>query len=112
MATWYVPMISSHCLLLMLALDARPDFGPESSDFRMEVSCGAALGHINTHMHPQAVIVDNSGMEEKYFLAAMKTRSATLEKTLIELPANAEQNLMWITRLDSASLNGNRPYSI
>ncbi|OAF56314.1 hypothetical protein VC83_06804 [Pseudogymnoascus destructans] len=36
--------------------DARPDYVAESTDFRMEVSSGAALGHINNYMHPQAVI--------------------------------------------------------
>jgi hypothetical protein len=96
----------------MRALDARPDYGPESTDFRMEVSSGAALGHITTYMHPQAVIVDNSGTEEKYFLTGMKYRAQQLGRTLIELPNNAEQNLMWLTRLDSSSLNGKLPVVI
>jgi hypothetical protein len=72
----------------------------------MEVSCAAALGHITNYMHPQAVIVDNSGLENKYFLKAMKERSAILERTLIELPPKAGQTLLWFTRLDSSSLNG------
>lgn len=90
-------------------LDARPDFGPESTDFRMEVSSAAALGHINNYMHPQAVIVDNSGTEEEYFLIGIKDRSIELGRTLIELPDNAEQSLMWLLRLDSFSLNGKSP---
>ncbi|KFY22900.1 hypothetical protein V493_06255 [Pseudogymnoascus sp. VKM F-4281 (FW-2241)] len=89
--------------------DARPDYGPESTDFRMEVSSAAALGHINNYMHPQAVIVDNSGTEEDYFLIGIRDRSMELERTLIELPDNAEQSLIWFTRLDSSSLNGKSP---
>ncbi|KFY33676.1 hypothetical protein V494_07419 [Pseudogymnoascus sp. VKM F-4513 (FW-928)] len=73
--------------------DARPDFGPESSDFRMEVSSAAALGHINNYMHPRAVIVDNSGTEEEYFLVGIRERSVELGRTLIELPYNAEQSM-------------------
>lgn len=89
--------------------DARPDYGPESTDFRMEVSSAAALGHINNYMHPQAVIVDNSGTEEDYFLIGIRDRSIELGRTLIELPDNAEQSLIWFTRLDSSSLNGKSP---
>jgi hypothetical protein len=75
----------------------------------MEVSSGAALGHINNYMHPQAVIVDGSGTVEEYFLRGVRDRSIELGKTLIELPYNAEQSLIWLTRLDSWSLNGTSP---
>ncbi|OBT88298.1 hypothetical protein VE02_03397 [Pseudogymnoascus sp. 03VT05] len=92
--------------------DARPDYGVESTDFRMEVSSGAALGHINSYMHPQAVIVDNSGTEEEYFLAGIRDRSIEIGRTLIELPYNAEQSLMWLTRLDSSSLNAYNKVSV
>ncbi|KAL5352237.1 hypothetical protein ACLOAV_002184 [Pseudogymnoascus australis] len=92
--------------------DARPDYGPESTDFRMEVSSGAALGHINNFMHPQAVIVDNFATEEEYFLMGIRDRSIELGRTLIELPDNAEQRLMWLTRLDSSSLNAYNKVSV
>ncbi|KFX87031.1 hypothetical protein V490_08606 [Pseudogymnoascus sp. VKM F-3557] len=92
--------------------DGRPDYGPESTDFRMEVSSAAALGHINNYMHPQAVIVDKSGAEEEYFLTGIKDRSIELGKTLIELPDNAEQSLMWLMRLDSFSLNAYNKISV
>ncbi len=74
--------------LLTFLSDARPDFSVQSTDYRMEVSAAAALGHINTFMHPQAVIVDNSGQEDPYFISAMRERAALLGKTLIELPPN------------------------
>jgi hypothetical protein len=72
----------------------------------MEVSCGAALSHINNFMAPHAVIIDGSNLEDSFFLEAMRSRTTALDKTLIELPKNAEENLMWITRLDHSSLSG------
>jgi hypothetical protein len=86
--------------------DARPDYSLQSSDYRMEVSSSAAFNHINTYIHPQASIIDLSGEEEAWFLKGIKDRASTLGRTIIELPKNAEQNLMWITLLDSASLSG------
>jgi hypothetical protein len=70
----------------------------------MEVSSSNALGHIDNYMHPQAVIIDNSGTEDLWFLKAMKDRTSWLGKTLIELPSDVEQSLRWITRLDGSSL--------
>jgi hypothetical protein len=87
-------------------IDARPDFSTESSDFRMEVSSAAGYNHINNFVHPQATFIDASGEEEVWFLKGIKLRAKSVGRTVIELPANAEQNLMWITLLDSASLSG------
>lgn len=89
-----------------LLADARPDFSTISTDFRMEVSSSAGLSHINNYMHPHAVIVDTSGIEDEFFLRAYRERANDLGISLIELPSNAEQSLMWLTRLDFASLNG------
>jgi hypothetical protein len=72
----------------------------------MEVSTVAAFNHINTYVHPQATIVDGSGEEELWFLKALGDRAISLGRTVIELPDNAEKNLMWITLLDSSSLRG------
>lgn len=90
--------------MLINFIDSRPDYLLQSSDFRMEVSSSAALGHIETYMHPQAIIIDNSGIEDLWFLKAMRDRTSWLGKTLIELPSDVEQSLRWITRLDSSSL--------
>lgn len=46
------------------------------------------------------------GEEELWFLDGLSDRAATLGRTVIQLPENAERNLMWITLLDSASLSG------
>jgi hypothetical protein len=72
----------------------------------MEVSSGAGFNHINNFVNPQATIVDGSGEEELFFLKGVKDRASTVGRTVIELPADAEQKLMWITLLDSASLSG------
>ena len=87
-------------------VDARPDFSVHSSDFRMQVSCSAAFSHINTFVNPQATFVDGSGDEEIFFMKGVKARASSLQRTIIEVPEGAEQNLMWATLLDSASLSG------
>lgn len=87
-------------------IDARPDFSLQSSDYRMQVSASAGFNHINTYVHPQATFIDNSGEEEPFMFSGLKTRAMSLSRTVIELPANSEENLMWLTMLDSASLSG------
>jgi len=71
----------------------------------MEVAASAAFNHINTFIHPQATFVDASGEEEIWCLKGIKDRAVTAGRTVIDLPGNAEQNLMWITMLDSSSLS-------
>ncbi|KAM3078371.1 hypothetical protein ACMFMG_006256 [Clarireedia jacksonii] len=71
----------------------------------MEVSCSAGLKHINDFVHPQAVIIDGSDDEEDFLISGFRSRTNKLQRTLIELPADVEQNLMWITQLDSAALS-------
>lgn len=72
----------------------------------MEVSCSAGLNHINTFVHPQAVIIDASEDEDRFLILAFRTKANALGRTLIELPEKAEQNLMWFVQLDSAALSG------
>jgi hypothetical protein len=94
-----------HGEILTLSTDGRPDFSLHSTDFRMEVAASAAFNHINTFIHPQATFVDASGEEEIWCLKGIKDRAVTAGRTVIDLPGNAEQNLMWITMLDSSSLS-------
>ncbi|KAL8885166.1 MAG: hypothetical protein Q9215_006931 [Flavoplaca cf. flavocitrina] len=84
--------------------DARPDFSPWSSNYRMDVSVGAALGHIETFMHPQVLITDDSSREDGFFTKAIRAKAAELGKSVIELPKDATEKMMWIARLDSGSL--------
>lgn len=85
--------------------DARPDYSLQSSDFRMEVSVSAGFNHINHFVNPQATLIDASGEEEPWFSQGIKERAAVLGRTVIELPRNSEQNMMWLTLLNSASLS-------
>ena len=78
----------------------------------MEVSCSAGLSHINNFVHPQATFIDGTGEEEHYFVKGVRERASSLGRTLIELPDNAEQTLMWMTQLDSAALSGRPPFLI
>ncbi|KAI9679421.1 MAG: hypothetical protein M1817_005443 [Caeruleum heppii] len=84
--------------------DARPDFAPYSSELRMRFSVLGALNHIQDFMHPQVVIVDDSGQEADFLLQAVRDRMRELSKPVIHLPPGAPQNLMWITRLDTNAL--------
>lgn len=60
-------------------------------------------------MHPQAVFVDASGNEEEYFLPAARAQASEEGiPSLIELPEGAQKRLGWITKLDSASLAGEK----
>ena len=72
----------------------------------MEVSSSAGFTHINTFVHPRATFIDASGVEEKWFFKGLRETATSIGRTVIELPDNVEQNLMWITLLDSASLSG------
>lgn len=72
----------------------------------MEVSVSAALGHIETFMHPQVVITDDQSREDGFFTRAIRAKASELGKSVIELPKDATEKMMWIARLDSGSLAG------
>ena len=84
--------------------DARPDIAKWSSRFRMEASVTASLEHIQTFIHPQVVIIDDSEREEDYFSDSILSKARELSKPVIQLPPDAMGALLWMTRLDSASL--------
>ena len=64
------------------------------------------IDHINNYMHPQAMIIDASGLEEDYFLTSMRKQAPDSGIPLIELPENSVTQLAWISKLDSSSLAG------
>jgi hypothetical protein len=72
----------------------------------MEISCSAAFSHINTYIQPQATFIDVSKEEELFFIAGVKERADSLGRTIVEMPKDSEDKLMWTTLLDSASLSG------
>ncbi|KAF2143891.1 uncharacterized protein K452DRAFT_285929 [Aplosporella prunicola CBS 121167] len=84
--------------------DARPDYVLYSSDLRAEMSTAAAMTHIHTFMHPQAVIMDDSYREDVFFVKGLRTRANDENIPVIEIPMDKAEGLEWLTRLDSASL--------
>ena len=72
----------------------------------MEMSVLAALAHIHNFMHPQVFLIDDASSEEPFFIRSMRSTAFKIGKTVIDLPTDAVQRLMWITRLDHGSLKG------
>lgn len=75
----------------------------------MEVSVTAALEHIHTFVHPQVIIADYSPREDRFLTKSLQNKAQALGIPLIELPPDAAEKLMWMTRLDSGSLRGTSP---
>ena len=72
----------------------------------MEVSVTASMEHIQTFIHPQIIIIDDPSREDKFFVEALRTKVMDMENNMIELPKNAAETMMWMTRLDSGALAG------
>ena len=72
----------------------------------MEVSVAAGLSHIQTYIEPQVIITGHASREDDFFIKAVRAKALEIGKSLIELPSDATENLMWLTRLDSGSLAG------
>ena len=72
----------------------------------MEVSVEASMDHIQTFVHPQVIIIDNPSREDKFFVTTLRSKARYIGKSVIELPLDATETMMWITRLDSGSLAG------
>jgi len=84
--------------------DGRPDYSEFSTDRRAEISVAGAMKHVNDFMHPQAIIMDDSAVEDAYFTRAMRGRASEMNLPLIEIPSRQYEEYMWITKLDSTSL--------
>ncbi|KAI8942312.1 hypothetical protein NX059_000391 [Plenodomus lindquistii] len=84
--------------------DARPDYMEYSSDTRVENAVMGAMTHINSFLHPQVVIMDDSLSEDIPFVRGVRARTSSLKVPLIEVPKNRVSDFTWITRLDAGSL--------
>ncbi|EOA87071.1 uncharacterized protein SETTUDRAFT_89589 [Exserohilum turcica Et28A] len=84
--------------------DARPDYTEYSTDARAESAVKGAMAHINSFLHPQAAIIDDSSSENAFFVRGMTSKTDALQMALIQVPKDKLQDLTWVTRLDSASL--------
>ena len=72
----------------------------------MEISVEASMEHIHTFIHPQVIIIDTPSREYTFFVTTLRSKAMDIGRSIIELPLDATQNMMWITRLDSGSLAG------
>ncbi len=72
----------------------------------MEVSVTASMEHIHSFMHPQVLLIDDSAREDEFFVTALRSKAMEIAKGIIELPSDAIEKMMWLTRLDSGSLAG------
>ena len=86
------------------ASDARPDLSQHSTDDRMRSATRAALDHFTIFVHPEIYICDDAAAEGVPFIKEFKAKASKEWKALIELPQDAPQRLMWMTRLDTGSL--------
>lgn len=85
--------------------DARGDYGEYSTNLRLEGSVAGAMRHINEYMHPQAIITDDSAIEDEPFTRAMRSKGKQYGRPVIEIPAGGYETFLWMTRLDSGSLS-------
>lgn len=74
----------------------------------MEVSVTASLGHLHTFIQPQIIITDHASREDRFFIKSIRSKAIEIGRSVIELPPDASENLMWFTRLDSGSLAGEK----
>ena len=70
----------------------------------------ASMDHIQTFVHPQIIIIDYPSREDNFFVTTLRSKAMYIGKSIIELPSDATQNMMWMTRLDSESLAGRFHY--
>ncbi|OQO05679.1 hypothetical protein B0A48_09772 [Cryoendolithus antarcticus] len=84
--------------------DARADYSEYSSELRLEIAVAGAMKHVNDFMHPQAIIMDDSVVEEPAFTRAMRAKGKALGRPVIEIPKAGYERFLWITRLDAGSL--------
>ena len=78
----------------------------------MEISVEASMDHIQTFVHPQVIIIDNPSREDNFFVSTLRSKAMYIGKSIIELPSDAAETMMWITRLDSGSLAGTSNYAL
>jgi len=85
--------------------DGRGDYSEYSTEARLETSVAGALRHINEFMHPQAIITDDSSIEDAAFTRAVRTKGRLYSLPVIEIPEGSYEDFLWMTRLDSGSLS-------
>lgn len=72
----------------------------------MRKAMTAALDSLTIFLHPQIYFCDETRSEDFVFVEKYRAKVAKEDKPLLELPKDSAERLMWITRLDTGSLNG------
>ncbi|KAF2024569.1 hypothetical protein EK21DRAFT_104588 [Setomelanomma holmii] len=85
--------------------DARPDYMEYSSDTRAQSAVVGALSHVHSFLHPQVAIMDDSLLEDGFFVRGIRAKTDALNIPLVEVPKDKADDLMWMTRLDAGSLS-------
>ncbi|KAJ4310097.1 hypothetical protein N0V84_011147 [Fusarium piperis] len=85
--------------------DARTDHAATSTETRLKLATIRSFFYINNFMHPQAIIVDGSHLEDDYFLRSIRDQVMGTKSALIELPDKPETRFSWISKLDASSLS-------
>ncbi|KAM3516367.1 hypothetical protein MY11210_000126 [Beauveria gryllotalpidicola] len=89
----------------ILAIDARADRSRQLSNPRLAFAAARAMHFLATFVKPLAVIVDGSSTEDRPFLDGIKDQMVDAPRTtLIELPAQAQSRLSWMSKLDATAL--------
>ncbi|KAL1955155.1 hypothetical protein VTO42DRAFT_8970 [Malbranchea cinnamomea] len=83
--------------------DGRPDYGPWSTDGRMERSVQAAIGHIGKALRPRVIITHDDTRESLYFWKGITKRAKQMRVTHVVIPDHAS-HFKWIVKLDANSL--------
>lgn len=84
--------------------DARPDYAEYSNEARAELTVSSALMHIQSFLHPQVAIMDDSISEDPFFVRGLRNKAKTLKIPIIEIPSDRGEQFTWLTRLDAGSL--------
>ncbi|KAK2746355.1 hypothetical protein FQN57_003237 [Myotisia sp. PD_48] len=82
--------------------DARPDYAPWSTEFRMVKSVKTALGHLHDILRP-GIVITRASEDHAFFEDGIRTTISRMGMTHINLPKRAS-NFKWIADLDSSSL--------
>ncbi|KAI4646064.1 hypothetical protein J4E93_005643 [Alternaria ventricosa] len=75
-----------------------------STDVRAETAVTGAMSHINSFLHPQAVVIDDSVSEDAFFVRGMRSKTGALKMPLVEVPKDRLEDFAWVSRLDAGSL--------
>jgi len=62
------------------------------------------MSHINSFLHPQAVVIDDSMSEDAFLVRGMRSKTGALKMPLVEVPKDRLEDFAWVSRLDAGSL--------